>query len=155
MKTAGLLCLSLCSLPLLAQKRVDPGMTYQRVLAIVPVIGSGTWNDPKRPMFAPVPAAASASASESASAGAPASAANPADRTGIIAFQHQLSDDGNLALVEFVAVNRSAFAALLASTDPRVQVFEVGKQTQASVQAAFQQHKANFNFANFRPLPVQ
>lgn len=52
-----------------AQHRVDPGSMYARVYAIVPMIGSGTWNDPKRPMFAPVP-----------------SQMTPGVRTGIIAF---------------------------------------------------------------------
>ena len=63
------------------QQRVDPTMTYRRVLAIVPLAGSGTSSDPTRPLFAPAPSAA------------------PTDRTGIIAYQHQLSDDGTLSLV--------------------------------------------------------
>jgi hypothetical protein len=118
------------------QQRVDPTMTYHRVLAIVPVTGSGTSIDPVRPMFAPAPSAVPS-------------------HTGIIAYQHQLSDDGTLSLVEFVAVDRSAFAALFASTDARVQYFEVGKSTQAEIQTAFQQKKASFSFATFHPLPVQ
>lgn len=122
------------------QLRVDPTMTYHRVMAIVPLTGSGTFEDPKRPMFAPTPQAISPSAPS---------------HTGIIAYQHQLSDDGTLALVEFVAVDRSAFAALFASTNPQVQYFEVGKTTQAAIQATFQQKKASFSFTTFRPLPVQ
>ncbi len=118
------------------QQRVDPTMTYHRVMAIVPLAGSGTSSDPQRPMFAPAPSAVSG-------------------HTGIIAYQHQLSDDGTLSLVEFVAVDRSAFAALFASTNPQVQYFEVGKSTQAEIQAAFQQKKASFSFATFHPLPVQ
>jgi hypothetical protein len=111
-------------------------MTYHRVMAIVPLTGSGTSSDPQRPMFAPTPSA------------------TPAGHMGIIAYQHLLSDDGTLSLVEFVAVDRSAFAALFASTDPRVQYFEVGKSTQAQILAAFQQKKASFSFTTFHPLPV-
>ena len=58
--------------------------THERVLAVVPMVGSGTPDDPRRPMYAPVPG------------GAPS-------REGIIAFTYQVSDDGKFALVEFVA----------------------------------------------------
>ena len=120
-----------------AQQPVSATNSYHRVMAIVPLTGSGTHDDPVRPMFAPTPSTA-----------AP-------NRSGIIAWQHQISDDGTLAIVEYVAPSRAAFAALFASTDPRVQVFEVGLSTQAAMQAAFQQVKASFSFTNFRPLPVQ
>lgn len=156
---AALVCLGLCALnysasgqqpvtvspqpvpvqgpvPQTARKRVDLSNTYHRVLAIVPLVGSGTHADPMRPMFAPTP-----------------SASLP-DRTGIIAWQHQVSDDGTLAIVEFVAPSRAAFAPLFASTDPRVQVFEVGQHAQAEVQAAFQQVKTSFSFSTFVPLRV-
>ena len=66
------------TVPLWPQQKVSPGNSYHRVLAVVPVVGKGTWNDPKRPMFA-------------------AAAASSTDRTGIIAFQQQLSDDGQFA----------------------------------------------------------
>ena len=91
-------------------------------------------------MFAPTPQAVSQSAPT---------------HSGIIAYQHQISDDGTMSLVEFVATSRSALSALFASTNPQVQYFEIGKSTQAQIQAAFQQVKAGFSFANFRPLSVQ
>ena len=116
-------------------KRVDPTNSYHRMLAIVPLTGSGTHADPLRPMFAPAPSAA-------------------ANRNGIIAYQHQVSDDGKLAIVEFVATTRAAFAPLLASTDSRVKVFEVGRATRAEILAAFQSVKSSFSFAKFQPLPV-
>jgi hypothetical protein len=122
------------------QQRVDPTMTYHRVIAIVPLVGSGTPSDPKRPMFAPTPQAAATSA---------------ASHTGIIAYQHQLSDNGQSSIVEFVAVDRSAFAALFASTDPGVQYFEIGKSTPAQIEAAIQQQKASFSLSTFHPLQVQ
>src|ERR1700683_1824305 len=73
-----------------AQHRVDPGAMYARLYAIVPMVGSGTWDDPRRPMFAPIP-----------------QQTTPGTRTGIIAFNHVESDDGNSALIEIVAANRS------------------------------------------------
>jgi hypothetical protein len=52
------------------QQRVDPTMTYHRVLAIVPLVGSGTSADPVRPMFAPTPQATPAHTGIIASASA-------------------------------------------------------------------------------------
>lgn len=148
-------------------------MTYHRVLAIVPLIGSGTAADPVRPMFTPAPQSAAPTnpqgvakgSSQSSPPASPPSSLNNQQNNqqsgsqgipaGIIAYQHQLSDDGTLSLVEFVAADRSAFAELFASTDARVQYFEVGKSSQAAIQAAFQQKKASFSIANFHPLPVQ
>jgi hypothetical protein len=123
--------------PAWGQQRVDNANLYPRRLAVVPIAGSGTADDPKRPMFLPQ------------------TPADSRDRTGIIAFQQILSDDGNFALVELVAANRSAFAQILASTNPGVKVFEVGKHTQQEIETAFKQYKAAFSFANFHPLRLQ
>lgn len=120
------------------QSRVDPTNSYHRVLAIVPMTGSGTHDDPKRPMFVPAPANAVAG-----------------DRSGIIAWQHQMSDDGTLAIVEIVATTRDAFAPLFSANDSRVKVFEVGVTPQADMESSLQAVKASFSFANFRPLAVQ
>ena len=120
------------------KRRVDLTNAYHRVLAIVPMTGAVTHADPKRPMFAPAP-----------------NAVSPQDRTQIIAWQHQPSDDGTLAIVEFVALTLTAFAQLFTSTDPRVQVFEIGQHPQAEILAALQKVKASFSFDTFRPLLVQ
>jgi hypothetical protein len=153
------------------QQRVDPTMSYHRVLAIVPLVGSGTAGDPVRPMFAPVPQSSTpnnpfgspqtntqnnqqSNPQNTQASGTQSNPVSSPPSPSIIAYQHQLSDDGTLSLVEFVATDRSAFAALFASTDARVQYFEVGKSTQAEIQAAFQQKKAGFNAATFLPMPV-
>ena len=73
--------------------------------AVLPLVGTGTITDPKRPMFAPLP-----------------SAVSPASRTGILGYSFQLSDDGQFALVEFVAAQRSAFKDILAG-DPATKAF--------------------------------
>jgi hypothetical protein len=92
--------------PLIAQLRVDPRNLYERLLCVVHMVGSGTADDPRRPAYAPLPPTPGAQLS----------------RDGIIAYTFQLSDDGNFALVEFVAVDRKAFRDLLADTDPQIKV---------------------------------
>ena len=106
MKWACLL-LFLCYCPSWSQHKVDPRNTYQRLICVVPVTGNGTAADPRRPAYAPVTPAS-------------AGAAQP----GIIAYSQQVSDDGRFALVEYVARDRSAFAAILA--DKSIKVFVKG-----------------------------
>jgi hypothetical protein len=43
----------LVTIPLAAQLRVDPRHTYYRVMAVVPIVGKGTYDDARRPMYAP------------------------------------------------------------------------------------------------------
>ena len=90
----GVVCLALAVSPAFAQRRVSGAQMHERILAIVPVVGNGhSLDDPRRPMFAPVPSATSS-----------------ANRNGIIGFHAAISDDGNFALVEFVAVHPAALA---------------------------------------------
>src|SRR2546425_4756411 len=123
-----LTCTLLCSLaPVYAQKyHVDPRNTYERVLAIVSWSGSGSHADPKRPMYAPA-----------------AAQMNPASRSGILAFQCVASDDGKLALCEFVATDRSAFKQLLA--DPSVKSFLKGRDKSGDAISEFRKHKKDFD----------
>jgi len=123
---AGLLALAsiVC-----AQRRVDPKMTYQRVICVVPLIGQGTADDPKRPMYAPWPMTPSPS------------------RTGIIGYAHQVSDDGKYALVEFVATDSSAFTTLLA--DKSIKVFIKGKDKKEDIENALKQYKKDFDIERF------
>ncbi len=122
-----------------AQHRVDPGSMYARVYAIVPMTGSGTWDDPKRPMFAPIP-----------------QQMTPGSRTGIIAFNQVESDDGNFALIEIVTANRSELASVTGpilaqlSTVPGLQLFDRSTTPAATVQSAFQLLKKNFDITKFR-----
>ena len=44
------------SFPGLAQQPVAVENRYERILAVVPMVGRGTNEDPRRPMFAPTPA---------------------------------------------------------------------------------------------------
>ena len=109
------------SLP--AQHRVSPHARYERIWCVVPIVGSGTAEDPRRPMFAPWP---------------PAGANEPAP-SGIIAWQWLEADDHKSALVEFVALDRSAFAAIRNTQGSGVRIFEREKQTWAEVRAALKE----------------
>ena len=121
------------------QGRVDPSQMYERVYAIVPMTGSGTWSDPKRPMFAPVP-----------------SAMTPGSRKGIIAFNQVTSDDGKFALLEIVVATKTDLATVIApistaiSQTPSIQLFQRGSSNLAQVQAAFQVFKKNFDINKFK-----
>jgi hypothetical protein len=120
--------------PLLAQQqRVDLRNMYERLLCVVPVVGSGSADDPRRPAHAPLASAAGARLS----------------RDGIIAYTFQLSDDGKLALVEFVAVERKAFRDLLADTDARIKIFRKGTDKRTDIEAEFKKHKKDFDLDRF------
>ncbi|HZU29038.1 MAG TPA: hypothetical protein VFA04_26175 [Bryobacteraceae bacterium] len=110
------------------QKRADPRNSYERIIAVVPLIGSGSSEDPKRPMFVPLSSERS----------------GPGDRSGIIAFKQLASDDGNFALVELVAADRSAFSPILESSDPRVKAFPKWAFSRKDIEAAVQQFRKNF-----------
>jgi hypothetical protein len=111
------------------QHRLDAGQTNFRILAVVPLIGSGTKTDPIRPAYAPAPPAQGAKR----------------DPNGIIGFTFQISDDKKHALVEFVARNRAAFAQLLADTRSDVKVFERGKDKKANIENELRKYKKDLN----------
>src|SRR5262245_23933839 len=114
---------------LLAQHRVDPQNRYERVLCVVPMVGAGTPEDPKRPQYAPLPP----------------TPGKPPSRDGIIAFSYQVSDDGKLALVEFVAFSPAAFKDLLADTNPNIKVFRKAKDRRLDIEAEFKKHKKDID----------
>ncbi len=109
--------------------KVDARNTYERLWAVVPIVGSGTVDDPLRPKWAPL-----------------VSAQDPQSRTGILGYQFIKGDDG-LALVEFVGANRAAFRDLL--TDSSIIVFLKGRDARVLMEAEFLKHKKNFDFARF------
>lgn len=121
------------TIPVLAQHPVDSRNTYQRLICVVPVVGSGTPADPRRPMYAPLP---------------PQRGQAPS-RTGIIAFTFQLSDDKRSALVEYVARDRSAFQAILADKSSNVRVFQKGKDKREDVLRELRKYKKDFDIDRF------
>ena len=125
---------------LFAQNRVSPEMMYHRVWAVVPVIGSGKPDDPKRPMFVLSPAESAAKAKNG-------------DRTGITAFSMQLSDDGKSALVEFVGETPAELKFIVNSQAPGVKAFARGTATKAQIEAEFQKYKAGFSLSSLAVRP--
>ena len=94
--------------------------------------GLGTFEDPKRPLHAPAPSALRAAG---------------ASRSGILGYSYVVSDDGLLALVEFVARDRAAFQEILAN--PAVKAFVKGKDKREDVEAEFKKFKKDFDFTKF------
>jgi hypothetical protein len=129
LKFIGVLSLLLASAAY-PQRRVDPKNTYVRIICVVPIVGTGTAADAKRPQYAPLPTAGSSQPS-----------------SGIIGFMHQASDDGKYALVEYVAKDKSAFAAIL--KDKKVTVFFKGKDSKKTIEAELKKYKKDFDLSNF------
>ena len=112
-----------------AQRRVDPRNTYHRVICVVPLIGHGTPSDPRRPQYAPWPPATGKS------------------RMDIISFSHLVSDDGKFAIVEFVARDGAAFAAIF--NDHSLRVFEKGVHKKDDIEAELKKFKKDFSLDKF------
>jgi hypothetical protein len=133
LRNPALVCLLLAVQTAAAQQRthrVDPRNMYERVLAVVSWTGSGTKADPKRAMYSPSPAQMS-----------------PTSRSGIIGFQCIPSDDGKLALCEYIATDRSAFSQILA--DPNVKAFLKGRDKVDAAIAEFKKHSKDFDINHF------
>lgn len=110
-----------------AQRRVDPRNSYVRVICAVPLVGSGTPSDPKRPKYAPWPAIQG--------------------QSGIMAFFFEPSDDGRLAITEFVASSRTAFQELF--DDKTITLFEKGRVPKSEVETALRQFRRDFDMDKF------
>ena len=132
---AVLLLVCLCGLA--QDRRVGSRNQHERIIAIVPFIGSGTMEDPKRPMFTPMPGTVAASS-----------------RTDIIAFHFIPSDDGQFAIVELVARDKAAFLPILASTDSRVKVFVRGRDSLAALVLELRRHRKDFDLEKFGEVVV-
>jgi hypothetical protein len=104
------------------------------------MIGSGTATDPKRPMFVPAP-------------GQAVLATAATIHTGILAYQMQVSDDGNWALCEFVGATPKDLEVVTTSTAANVKFFVRGQASLADVLADFSQYKKNFTFQSFTARP--
>lgn len=130
----SLICAVLCSPYLHAQLRVDRRNVGERLICIVPMIGTGAYDDPKRPLYAPV----SGTSAPKREAGEE-----------IISFQYEVSDDGKSALVEFVATSPDAFKAILSSRRPDVRVFRKGQSSREEIEEAFRAQKKDFRIGSF------
>jgi hypothetical protein len=125
--TVGFSFLLFLAWPGQSQQRVNPRNTYERLLCVVPMVGSGTPEDPRRPMYAPNPGPG-----------------ERPSRDGILAFTYEQTGDGRFAIVEFVARDRAAFAEILADKSAEIQVFEKGRARKQDIEAAFRLLKPGF-----------
>ena len=117
-----------------------------RVIAVVPYVGSGKAGDPRRPKYAPLPAVSGAAATTKANA-ATTAAPTPTAHSGIIAFTHVPSDDGTMAIVEFVSTDRASLLPIL--SDQTIVAFEKGVHTPAAILAALAIYKKTFTLNGF------
>lgn len=119
------LTLIVCITSLFAQNRGLDRNTGHRVILVVPIIGAGTYADPKRPALIPAP--------------------KDDVRNGLIrSFSWERSDDGNFAIVELVGKDPQALQGFLA--DVRVvKAFENGKSKRGDIETEIRKFKKNFS----------
>lgn len=97
----------------------------ERIVAVVPMIGTGSMEDPIRPKYAPVPVHfALVEKLKRENKLPPVREKSDEERIAdgklkIGAFTYVLADDGKRAIVEFVARDRAAFAEILRDTQVR------------------------------------
>jgi hypothetical protein len=110
------------------QYAVPANARYYRLICLVHLVGSGKASDagadPLRPEYVPTVAAA---------------------RNEILAWRFVPTDDGKMAIVQVVAADRSAFAAIRADNRPEVRIFEIGKDKPAAIEAEMRKYKKNFS----------
>lgn len=126
--TAGLACLFflffLFSSISAAQYRVDDRNRHEKVIAVVPMVGAGTYADPKRPLFAP---------------------ASLDGQSGIVGYSFQMSDDGKFAIVEFAARSRRALLPILNSGRTDVKAFVKGRDRKEDIELEIKKFKKDFD----------
>jgi hypothetical protein len=113
------------------QHAVDPTQLYHRLICIVHLTGSGKKDDPQRPEYVPGPM-------------------DTVDRSGIVAWSSTPTDDGKMVIIQVVAVDRNAFAAILADKRPDVKVFEIGVDSQDKIEKEIQKHKSGFTLDSLK-----
>ncbi len=101
-------------------RKVDPQLTHDRIIAIVPMVGAGTAKDPKHPQYS--------------------------DSPGITGFTAELSDDGRYALVEFVAKDRKLLD-VIANSGQRLERKDAA--TKDSIYEDFKRYKKTFKPERF------
>jgi hypothetical protein len=153
---AVLVCLFAIVGAVQAQPPVSPRNSYERILVILPIVGSGTAADPLRPSLIPAPGSATPNILNIATS-APTSAqvtkkdvtvtATTAPQNLILGYTWVPSDDGKFALSEIVMRDRSAFPSITAL--PGVTAFVKGVDKLTDVQTAFQQYKKDFDITKF------
>jgi hypothetical protein len=119
------------AVPASAQYKVHPRDRYERVIAVVPLVGSGSYSDPIRPLFAPVPGQPRAAGAEH-----------------ILGFSYQLSDNGKSAIVEIVVPDTDSLRPIL--EDSRlIRAFVKGKDKRKDVEVELRKLKKDLDLTKF------
>jgi hypothetical protein len=123
---------------------------YERVIAIVPMIGKGTIDDPRRPLFMAAPSMSSlpqANNIERSLVGdKPRSDVGESVKDlSILTVAFQESDDGKFAIVELVARDRAAFKDIVGSGRADVKTFIKSKEARGQIETEARKIKKNFS----------
>jgi hypothetical protein len=121
--------LSFSSGSLFGQHTVDATQRYHRLICVVHLKGSGKKGDEVKPEYLP---------------------ADIGSREGIIAWSMQMADDGKMAIVQYVAVDRHAFDAILTDERPDVRVFEIGVHGKDDIEKELKKFKKDFTLDSFK-----
>jgi hypothetical protein len=113
-----------------SQRRVASENLYESVVAVVPMTGSGTTQDPKRPMFAPWPY-------------------DPIRHSWLRNMTFELSDDGKYAIVQFVVQDRKFLKPLFDARGADIKAFVRGKDDPAEIEREVRQFKRDFDRNRF------
>ena len=73
-------------------------------------------------------------------------------RDGILAFSWVPSDDGQFAIVEFVARDRAAFQPVTAANRADVRVFQKGRDSRTDIETEFRRHRQSFSLDQLRTI---
>ncbi len=129
--------------------RVPSESLGERLIAIVPIIGKGTAEDPLRPKHAPVTPtpAAIARMQQDGTLARDASASDEekiaTEKRRIGAYSSLMTDDRKRAIVQFVARDREAFSEIL--KDPEVEIIDPAKLEQAAEVTKLQRLRKDFD----------
>ena len=124
--------------------RAGSGAAYQRIICVVPLIGAGTLDDPKRPLFTPVAGRTSTDPELSSLPVSKGFKEPPA----IVAYQSLVSDDGQSAIVEYVARDRATFGPLL--TNNSIKIFDRQTTKAADLIRELRKFKKDFNLRQLK-----
>lgn len=113
----------LTSTPGFSQAGFGPGRAGEVAIAIVPMVGSGTYEDPRRPLIIPVQRL---SGEES------------------LDFRYVQSDDGRYAIVVLRAPSRALLDRALTSRGQPIKVFVRGKDSRAEVETEIRRYRRSF-----------
>ena len=110
----------------LAQDSVDARLTGERIILVVPFVGAGTIDDPKRPLFAP----------------------KPGEDSPVEGFAWVPTDSGKLAIVvlDGTAPRRSCVRHWLMCA---FEGFQKGKHTRDEVEGVLKKLKKDFSLEQF------